>query len=135
MTAYDLSDLELCYAPPYSSAKDPVNLIGNAIENEIEEIVHNIYIEDLNVKENDILLDTRTNREYEQGYIEGAVHIPLDELRENLDKLDKSKNIIAYCQSGLRSYIANRILKGNGYNVINLVGGYSLYDSIQKSKK
>jgi CoA-disulfide reductase len=135
MTAYDLSDLELCYAPPYSSAKDPVNLIGNAIENEIEGIVQNIYVEDLNVKENEILLDTRTNREYEQGYIEGAVHIPLDELRENLDKLDKSKNIIAYCQSGLRSYIANRILKGNGYNVINLVGGYSLYDSIQKSKK
>jgi NADPH-dependent 2,4-dienoyl-CoA reductase/sulfur reductase-like enzyme/rhodanese-related sulfurtransferase len=135
MTAYDLSDLELCYAPPYSSAKDPVNLIGNAIENEIEGIVQNIYVEDLNVKENEILLDTRTNREYEQGYIEGAVHIPLDELRENLDKLDKSKNIIAYCQSGLRSYIANRILKGNGYNVINLVGGYSLYDSIQKAKK
>jgi NADPH-dependent 2,4-dienoyl-CoA reductase/sulfur reductase-like enzyme/rhodanese-related sulfurtransferase len=132
MTAYDLSDLELCYAPPYSSAKDPINLIGNAIENVLDGLVKTIYVEDLELNDDIILLDTRTNTEYERGYIEGAIHIPLDELRENLDKLDKSKKIIAYCQSGLRSYIASRILAGNGFEVQNLIGGYSLYSSVMK---
>ena len=127
LTAHDLSELELCYAPPFSSAKSPVNILGNSIENEMDGLVSNIYVEDLKTKiengENPYILDVRTNDEYERGHIKNVIHIPLDELRQNLDKLDKSKEIYVHCYTGLRSYIACMILKQNGYNVKNVIGG------------
>ena len=133
MGAADISALELCYAPPYSSAKSPVNILGNAIENEMNELVDTIAVEELKNKENLYILDVRTIEEYNISHIEGAINIPLDELRENIEKLDKSKEIIVHCHSGLRSYLACRILKQKGYNVKNLIGGYIMYD-IMKNK-
>ena len=128
MKAADLSALELCYAPPFSSAKSPANILGNAIENEINGLVDTISVEELKNKEEQYILDVRTIEEYNQNHIDGAINIPLDELRENLEKLDKSKEIVVHCHSGLRSYLACRILKQKGYNVKNLIGGYIMYD-------
>ena len=127
LNAQDLSELELCYAPPFSSAKSPINLLGNSIENEMDGLVSNIYVEDLKEKidnnENPYILDVRTKFEYSLGHLRNVIHIPLDSLRENLDKLDKSKEIYVHCHTGLRSYIACRILKQNGFNVKNIIGG------------
>ena len=127
MTAQNLSELELCYAPPFSAAKSPVNILGNAIENEIDGLVSNAYVEDikdkLNSEEKPYILDVRTDEEYERGHIKNVVHISLDSLRENLEKIDKSKEIYVHCFTGLRSYIACMILKQNGYNVKNIIGG------------
>ena len=128
MKAADLSALELCYAPPFSSAKSPVNILGNAIENEINDLVDTISVEELRNEEKPYILDVRTIEEYNLSHIDGAINIPLDELRENLKKLDKSKEIVVHCHSGLRSYLACRILKQTGYNVKNLIGGYIMYD-------
>ena len=128
MKAADLSALELCYAPPFSSAKSPVNILGNAIENEINDLVDTISVEELRNEEKPYILDVRTIEEYNLSHIDGAINIPLDELRENLEKLDKSKEIVVHCHSGLRSYLACRILKQKGYNVKNLIGGYIMYD-------
>ena len=128
MKAADLSALELCYAPPFSSAKSPVNILGNAIENEINDLVDTISVEELKNEEKPYILDVRTIEEYNLSHIDGAINIPLDELRENLKKLDKSKEIVVHCHSGLRSYLACRILKQKGYNVKNLIGGYIMYD-------
>lgn len=128
MKAADLSALELCYAPPFSSAKSPVNILGNAIENEINGLVDTISIEELKNKEKPYILDVRTIEEYNLSHIDGAINIPLDELRKDLENLDKSKEIVVHCHSGLRSYLACRILKQKGYNVKNLIGGYIMYD-------
>ena len=133
MKAADLSALELCYAPPFSSAKSPVNILGNAIENEMNDLVDTISVEELKNKENPYILDVRTVEEYNLSHIDGAINIPLDELRENLEKLDKSKEIIVHCHSGLRSYLACRILKQKGYNVKNLIGGYIMYDVMKNN--
>lgn len=133
MKAADLSALELCYAPPFSSAKSPVNILGNAIENEMDDLVDTISVEELKNKENPYILDVRTVEEYNLSHIDGAINIPLDELRENLEKLDKSKEIIVHCHSGLRSYLACRILQQKGYNVKNLIGGYIMYDVMKNS--
>ena len=166
MTAKDLSELELCYAPPYSSAKSPVNIIGNSIENEMDGLVDTISVteflrnfEQYSNKDKYIILDVRTETEYDLSHIEGAINIPLDELREHLkefaekaqikannsNKADNSsemlesanevanltKEIIVHCHSGLRSYIACRILKENGFKVKNLIGGYVMYDIVK----
>ena len=128
MKAADLSALELCYAPPFSSAKSPVNILGNAIENEINGLVDTISVEELRNEKKTYILDVRTIEEYNLSHIDGAINIPLDELRENLKKLDKSKEIVVHCHSWLRSYLACRILKQKGYNVKNLIGGYIMYD-------
>lgn len=131
MNCYDLSDLELCYAPPYSSAKDPVNILGNVMENILENRVEQISYQELQKIKQDktiCILDTRTVPEYERSHIPEAIHIELDHLRENLDQLDPNKTIIVYCHSGLRSYIAYRILKQNGFQVKNLIGGYTIYE-------
>ena len=133
MKAADLSALELCYAPPFSSAKSPVNILGNAIENEINDLVDTISVEELRNEEKPYILDVRTIEEYNLSHIDGAINIPLDELRENLEKLDKSKEIIVHCHSGLRSYLACRILQQKGYNVKNLIGGYIMYDVMKNS--
>ena len=133
MKAADLSALELCYAPPFSSAKSPVNILGNAIENEMNDLVDTISVEELKNKENPYILDVRTVEEYNLSHIDGAINIPLDELRENLEKLEKSKEIIVHCHSGLRSYLACRILQQKGYNVKNLIGGYIMYDVMKNN--
>ena len=132
MKAYELKELELAYAPPYSSAKDPVNLAGYIIDNIKNGLVKQFEYNDLNrLKEEDnILLDTRTKEEYTRGHAEGFINIPLDALRSSLELLPKDKKIYVMCQSGLRSYIATRILMQNGYDAYNFIGGYRLYSSI-----
>ena len=114
MKASDLAELDLAYAPPYSSAKDPVNLAGFMIENISDGTLKQFHLEDIKTLPLDgsaILLDTRTPEEYERGHVDGFVNIPVDVLREHLKELPKEKPIYVMCQSGLRSYIATRILK------------------------
>ncbi len=132
MTVYDLTNLELAYAPPFSSAKDPVNMAGYVAENILKKRVKVFYIEDIDkiANEKSILLDVRTKQEFENGSIKGFINIPLDELRNNLDKLDKSKKVYITCQVGIRGYVAARLLEGYGYDCYNLSGGYRLYKSI-----
>ena len=137
MTAYDLTRLELCYAPPYSSAKDPVNMAGYAIENALCGKVKNFHWHDVDGLPRDgsvVLLDVRTPREAAQGRINGFFNIPLDSLRERLGKLDKSKPVYVHCHSGMRSYIAARILTQYGFDVYNLCGGYRLYNAVKQQK-
>lgn len=137
MKAYDLAELDLAYAPPYSSAKDPVNMAGFMIENIKNNIVKQWYYEDVDKLPHDgsvTLLDTRTKGEYAGSHIAGFINIPVDELRERLDELDKTKPVYIICQSGLRSYIASRILTGNGFNTYNFAGGFRLYDAIRNDK-
>lgn len=136
-TAKDLTKLELCYAPPFSSAKDPVNFAGYVIENAMQGIVKHFHWHDVDSLPRDgsvTLLDVRTTREVAQGKIEGFINIPLDELRQNTDKLDKSKPVYIHCHSGLRSYLACRILSGLGYDTYNLSGGYRLYQTVMYEK-
>lgn len=137
MKAYELALLDLAYAPPYSSAKDPVNMAGYIIENIKNGIVKQWYYEDTERLQRDdsvTRLDTRTQQEYSRGHVEGFINIPVDELRERIDELDKTKPIYVICQSGLRSYIATRILKGNGFDCYNFAGGFRFYDAVHNDK-
>ncbi len=137
MSALELKDLDLAYAPPYSSAKDPVNMAGFIIDNIASGVVKQWYLEDADKLPRDgsvTLLDTRTLGEYRRGHIEGFVNIPVDILRENLDKLDKTKPVYVICQSGLRSYIASRILAGNGFDCYNFTGGFRFYDAVRNDR-
>lgn len=133
MTAKDLTELELCYAPPFGSAKDPVNMAGYVIENMMNGLVKTFHWHDIEKISKDpgaFLLDTRNPMEYMAGTIPGFVNIPLDSLRDRLDEIPKDKTIYVTCQIGLRGYIAARILMQNGYDVYNLSGGYRLYQTI-----
>ena len=133
MTAGDLCRLELCYAPPYSSAKDPVNMAGFVIENVLTGRMKQLHWHDVDALPRDgsvTLLDTRLPDEFESGYIEGFINIPLDALRGRLQELDKQKPVYVNCQIGLRAYIAARILTQNGFDATVIGGGYRLYDSI-----
>lgn len=133
MTVYDLTKLELSYAPPYSSAKDPVNMAGFVAENILTGKVKVIHWHDVNNLPKDgsvTLLDVRTEMEYENGHMDGFINIPLDELRDRLDELDMSKPVYATCQVGLRGYVACRILSQRGFECYNISGGYRLYSSI-----
>ncbi len=137
MKADELKDLDLAYAPPYSSAKDPVNMAGFVAENIKNGIVKQFYYEDipsLKEREDVILLDTRTPFEYMRGHAEDFINIPLDDLRERLGELDKNKKIYVMCQSGLRSYLATRILMQNGFDAYNFAGGFRLYSSIKNEE-
>lgn len=129
MTVSDLQYLELAYAPPFSSAKDPVNMLGYVATNVIDgdlEIIH--CDEFINLKkDNVVIVDVCEPIEREKGYIDGSINIPLNDLRNRLDELPKDRMIYVYCQQGLRSYIAYRILKQNGFNVRSLDGGYRFY--------
>lgn len=130
LTVYDLEELELAYAPPYGSAKDPVNIAGFVASNILKGDVENTYWNDLADFDPscDILIDLRNREELdESGKIEDALHIPLDKLRATIPDLDKSKNYIVYCAIGLRGYIGYRILVQNGFRVKNLSGGYKTY--------
>ncbi len=134
LTAADLAELELAYAPPFSSAKDPVNMAGFVMENVLNGLVQQYHWYEVAGLPRDgsvTLLDTRTDREYAGGHIDGTVHIPLDSLRERLGELDPAKPVYVNCQSGLRSYIACRILAQHGFTCYNLSGGYRFYALIQ----
>ncbi|MDI9596206.1 MAG: FAD-dependent oxidoreductase [Candidatus Caldatribacteriota bacterium] len=130
MKVADLEELELCYAPPYNSAKDPVNMAGYTANNILMGAVEIFHWDEFSKykPEDTTILDVRKPKECKKGMIPGAINIPLDELRERLDELDKNKNILIYCQVGLRGYLAYRLLKLNGYKSIkNLSGGYKTY--------
>jgi peroxiredoxin family protein/TusA-related sulfurtransferase/rhodanese-related sulfurtransferase len=132
LTIYDLPDLELAYAPPYSSAKDPVNMLGYVASNVADgavKVVQYHEIDDL-VKKGAILVDVREPIEREMGFIKGSINIPLGELRERLDELPKDEPIYVTCQVGQRGYLAARILKQNGYEALNLSGGYKTYSMV-----
>lgn len=136
-TANDLTNLELCYAPPYSSAKDPVNMVGYVIENVLTGQVKHFHWHDIESIQEDrdvILLDIRPIFVYRNGHIDKSINIPLGELRERLEELDQSKKIYVNCQIGLTAYIACRILSQNGFDCYNLSGGYRLYSSISQNK-
>ncbi|KOA21390.1 coenzyme A disulfide reductase [Clostridium homopropionicum DSM 5847] len=136
-TVTDLTELELCYAPPYSSAKDPVNMAGFVAENIIAGRSEVVLPRDLDSRDRDkiILLDIRTDLEQEMGTIAGSLHIPLQQLRNRLDEVDKSKEIWVYCMIGQRGYYAERLLKQKGYNVKNVTGGFKLYMSSKFTPK
>ena len=132
LKATDLAELDLAYAPPYSSAKDPVNMAGFMVENIANGLVRQWYLEDETALPRDgsvTLLDARTEAEYAAGHIDGFVNIPVDALRERLDEIPLWKPVYLICQSGLRSYIAARILASHGYDCYNFAGGYRLYET------
>ena len=137
MKANELKDLDLAYAPPYSSAKDPVNMAGFVIENIASGKVKQFHWDEVASLPKDgsvTLIDTRTVQEYSRGHVEGFVNIPVDELRERMGELDVTKPAYVMCQSGLRSYIACRILTQNGLDCYNFSGGYRFYEAVSKEK-
>ena len=132
-----LKDLDLAYAPPYSSAKDPVNMAGFMIENISTGKIKQFHWDEVEKLQSDgsiTLLDTRTKGEYAHSHAQGFINIPVDELRERIDELDKSKPVYVMCQSGLRSYIACRILSQEGYDCYNFSGGYRFYYCVINEK-
>ena len=138
MTAADLTELELCYAPPYGSAKDPVNYAGYAIENARTGLVRTFHWHDVAALPRDgsvTLLDVRTPAEYAAGHIDGFANLPLDELRQHIGRLDPAKPVFLHCHSGLRSYLACRILAGHGFACYNLTGGYRFYSLVTGETK
>ena len=129
----DLANLELCYAPPFGSAKDPVNMLGFVAKNIITGKMKQFFWNDVEKLPRDgsvTLLDVRTVTEVKRGRIDGFINIPLDSLRERIEEIPKDKPVYLHCHSGLRSYIALCILKGNGYDCFNLAGGWRLYESV-----
>ncbi len=138
LKATELVNLDLSYAPPYSSAKDPVNMVGYIIENIEHGLVKQFHFEELEqIKKNHavILLDTRTPFEYVRGHLDGFINIPIDELRQRLGELSPHKTIYVMCQSGMRSYLACRILSQNGFHCYNFSGGYRFYEINQLNQE
>ena len=145
MTAFDLTEIDLAYAPPYASAKDPVNMAGYVIENILEGTVEQIHWDKaLTIAATDanaVILDTRTQAEFDRGHIGSnkacgedtlhpVIHIPVDELRERRNELPLSKKLLVHCATGIRSYIACRILKQHGFTCVNIAGGYTFYQAL-----
>lgn len=130
-TIYDLMEIEHAYAPPFSSAKDPVNMAGFIAENILTDRLNIFYWNDLgDSDDNSFLVDVRSEKEFHRGHIEGAVNIPVDEMRDRLAEIPKGLRIDIYCEAGLRGYLASRILKQNGFEeVFNLSGGYVLWNA------
>lgn len=138
MTATQLKELDLAYAPPYASAKDPVNFIGYLIENLAQGKVRQFHWHDVAALPRDgsvTLLDVRTDAEVSNGRLEGSLHIPVDELRERLGELDPAKPVYVNCQSGLRSYLACRILTQCGFTCAHLSGGYGFYQAVTQEQQ
>ena len=136
-TARDLTELDLAYAPPYSSAKDPVNMAGYVACNVLDGNVRQFHWDEVGglCKRGDvIMLDVRTPREFAQGHFPNAINIPVDDLRGRLGELDKSKRVYVNCYSGLRSYIACRMLSAHGFDCYNLSGGFGFYSYIAYDK-
>ncbi len=137
LTVQDLPDLELSYAPPFSSAKDPVNMLGYVALNVMEEdlkVVQTTQIDQI-VRDGFTLIDVREPMERDMGYIEGSINIPLDQLRDRTKELPSDQPIYVTCQVGLRGYLASRILTQAGFEVYNLSGGYKTYKMFHKDKK
>lgn len=135
MSALELQDLDLAYAPPYSSAKDPVNMAGFMIDNIETGTLKQFFWDEVGELPDDgsvVLLDTRTTEEYGRGHINGFVNIPLDELRERIGEIRRGLPVYVMCQSGLRSYLSCRILAQNGFDCYNFSGGYRLYETIYR---
>ena len=129
----ELLDSELCYAPPYSSAKDPVNILGMCADNVLKGLIKPAYYEDL---ENSFVIDVRIAESYKTKTIEGAVNIPVETLRNRLNEIPKDKKVVLVCNSGYTSYLASRILIQNGFNnVYSFMGGMKLYSEIQRDKE
>jgi NADPH-dependent 2,4-dienoyl-CoA reductase/sulfur reductase-like enzyme/rhodanese-related sulfurtransferase len=128
-TIYELAEFEHAYAPPYSSAKDPINMAGFVAENILQGRLNLYYWDQFNqITKDDLLIDVRTKEEFEAGHIENALNIPVDDLRDRINEIDPNKKIYTYCRAGLRGYLAQRILNQNGYNsIVNLSGGYQLW--------
>jgi NADPH-dependent 2,4-dienoyl-CoA reductase/sulfur reductase-like enzyme/rhodanese-related sulfurtransferase len=134
-TIYNLLEFEQSYAPPFSSAKDPVTIAASVAENILNGLVNVIGWNEIQKLDpaKIVLLDVRTQKEYRAGAIEGSVNIPIDELRKNLGAIPKDKIIVTYCAVGQRAYIANRILKQNGFDTVyNLSGGYKTYSIVHQ---
>jgi NADPH-dependent 2,4-dienoyl-CoA reductase/sulfur reductase-like enzyme/rhodanese-related sulfurtransferase len=133
LTVFDLQELELAYAPPYSSAKDPVNLAAYAAANIVNQDVEVVYWQEVadRVAGGAFLIDVRMPMEIKQGMADGAHNIPVDDIRDRIEEIPKDKEILLYCQVGLRSYIANRILRQYGFKTKNISGGYNLYSAIK----
>ena len=135
---YELAKAELSYAPPFGSAKDPINMIGYISENLKNKLVEQFHIEDiesLKKDKNNLFIDVRNEDEYQSGHIDGAINIPLDELRNHLNEIDKNKTLCINCQSALRSYIACRILLQYGFKCKHLSGGYRIYSNYMNDLK
>ena len=138
MTALELTELDLSYAPPYSSAKDPVNMAGFMIEDLESGKVRQFHwndVEDLPCNGSATLLDVRTEGEYRRGHLNGFRNIPLDDLREHLDELERDKPVYVNCQTGLRSYLACRLLTQYGFSCSHLSGGYSFYQVVTQEQQ
>ncbi|MDP4551293.1 CoA-disulfide reductase [Alkalihalobacillus macyae] len=136
LTVLDLPDLELAYAPPYSSAKDPVNMAGYVASNIVEGLIETVQWHEIDaiVENGRTLIDVRNSSEFKKGYINGAINIPVDDLRSHLHELPQNETIYVHCQVGLRGYIATRILRENGFIAVNLDGGYRTYDQVIRDK-
>ena len=135
---YELAKAELSYAPPFGSAKDPINMIGYISENLKNKLVEQFHIEDiesLKKDKNNLFIDVRNEDEYQSGHIDGAINIPLDELRKHLNEINKNKTLCINCQSALRSYIACRILSQYGFKCKHLSGGYRIYSNYMNDLK
>jgi len=132
LTVFDLQDLELCYAPPFGSAKDPVNYAGFVAANVIDGDMPICHVSDvIEPRDDQYLIDVRTPGEVQAGTIPGAVNLPIDELRERLDEIPKDKELLIFCQVGLRGYLACRLLNQRGYTARNLTGGYKTYREVE----
>ena len=135
MNVFDLQELELAYAPPFSSAKDPVNMAGYAAGNIVEGTFRPFFAEALDgLDDSSVLVDVRTDEEFAQGHIPGAIHCELEKMRGQLDMLPKDKELITYCRVGLRGYVAERLLEQKGYKVRNLAGGWLYYEQMMQDR-
>jgi len=136
MNVFDLTELELAYAPQYGTGKDAVNIAGYVASNILQGDVRVFHVDEMDalLRENGFLLDVRTVEEYRRGHIEGATNIPIDEIRDRLDELPRDKLLLVYCLTGFRSYLVCRVLDQKGYRTVNLSGGYVTYCAARPSK-
>ena len=137
LTVFDLTEVELSYAPPYSSAKDPVNMAGYVASNIIDGDVATVQWHEIDeiVKNGGLLIDVREPNERENGFINGSINVPLGEIREKIHTFPKNETIYVSCQVGLRGYLAARILTEKGFKVKNVDGGWKTYSSVFNQKK
>ncbi|WP_146444433.1 FAD-dependent oxidoreductase [Botrimarina colliarenosi] len=137
-TVFDLEEAELCYAPQYGSAKDPVNMAGFIAAGVLRDdhpVMYSEVIVDGILPANVTIVDVRTPAEYAAGAVPGAINLPVDDLRERLDEISIDQPVVAYCKVGLRGYLATRILLQAGYNAANLTGGYTTYQHVAAARR
>ncbi len=133
MTVYDLEEAELSYAPQFGSAKDPVNMLGFVASGVLRNDQPIVHVDQLDKEpwKDALLVDVRTPAEFESGHIEGAINIPVDDLRNRIDEIPVDRTVIAYCKVGMRGYLATRILLQNNRKAYNLSGGYTTWELMQ----